>query len=351
MGSRCQTLVLLLVSVSSCLVLIGFAEFGLRVVAPIHLAGIQSAYRYDEDLGYRLGPGLHLYRLTDHLEEVRTNRLGTVNFQESFDGYPEVAFALGDSFTQGTGLPADASYPFQLDLLWNRDELGFYAKKLAIVNLGLAAFGGQQSLVSLERFAKELGTPDYVLYLGSDNDWDDDVLFESGYRHRHIVYGSPRWGASVRPLLWLGELELVKRGKLAIAELRRLRLVAEAESRQGAGQPGTPISVAEREWPVIEEIHQRTQEWGSTLILSWANAPGPSYSWLRERAAQAGIAFADWEPRAASVQAAIPELPFANPHSGGHWRPWANAEIAQAYAAALRRAGAVGGAAEAALPH
>lgn len=153
MGSRCQTLVLLLVSVSSCLVLIGFAEFGLRVVAPIHLAGIQSAYRYDEDLGYRLGPGLHLYRLTDHLEEVRTNRLGTVNFQESFDGYPEVAFALGDSFTQGTGLPADASYPFQLDLLWNRDELGFYAKKLAIVNLRLAAFGGSN------RWSRSSGSP------------------------------------------------------------------------------------------------------------------------------------------------------------------------------------------------
>lgn len=337
MNSRRRMLLLVLTSLGSCVALLGIAEIGLRTVAPVHLVGIQSAYQYDDDLGYRLAPGVHRHRLTDHLQEVRTNRLGTVNFQEVFEGYQKIAFALGDSFTQGTGLPADASYPFQLDLLWNRDERGAYAKRVAVVNLGLAAFGGRQSLLSLERYARELGRPDYVLYLGSDNDWEDDVLIQSGYRHRHVVHGSPLWGDWVGPLLWLGESELVKRGKLAIAELRRARLTADVEGRREAPAVNQPVSVAEREWPVIEEIHRLTREWGAVLVVSWANAPGPSYSWLRERAAEAGIEFADWEPRVASVHEAIPELPFGNPHSGGHWRSWVNAEIARSFAEALRR--------------
>lgn len=336
MSARRRTALLALASLGSCLALLAVAECGLRVVAPIHLVGIQSAFQYDDELGYRLSPGVHTYRLTDHLEEVRTNALGTVNFQQDFAGYGRLAFALGDSFTQGTGLPADASYPFQLDLLLNRDEAGLYEKRIAVVNLGLAAFGGRQSLLSLQRYAKQLGRPDYVLYLGSDNDWHDDVLFESGYRHRHVVRGSPKWGIWVRPLLWLGELELVKRAKLAVAEVRRARLVAAAERDERPGGSEPAMSVAEREWPVIEEIDRLAREWDAKLIVSWANAPGPSYDWLRERAAAAGIPFADWEPRVASVRRAMPELPFGNPHSGGHWRSWANGEIARSFADAVR---------------
>lgn len=328
---------MLMLALVSCLAVLGVAECALRVAAPIYLSGIQATYRYDDQLGYRLAAGIHRFRLTDHLQEIRTNHLGTVNFQESFAGYPKMAFAVGDSFTQGTGLPADASYPFQLDLVWNTDEHGFYEKRLAIVNLGLAAFGGQQSLIALKRYGERLGRPAYILYLGSDNDWEDDVLFESGYRHRHIVPGSPVWGIWTRPILELSKLQLVKRVKIAIGLLRRGRLFSEAGTGTDRDEAAPSVSVAEREWPVIEEIHQLAQEWDATLIVSWANAPGPSYSWLRDKAKEAGIPFADWEPRVASVQAAIPELPFANAHSGGHWRTWANAEIARSFAAVLRR--------------
>lgn len=331
-----QALLLLVLAAGSSLALIAVAEWGLRTLAPIHLAGMQNAYEYDEDLGYRVSPGTHIFRLTDHLQEIRTNRLGTVNFQESFEGYEELVFAAGDSFTQGTGLPADASYPFQLGLLLNRDESGLYERRLGIVNLGLAAFGGRQSLISLERYGNELGKPAYVLYLGSDNDWEDDVLFENGYRHRHIVRGSPKWGIWVKPLLWLGDLELVKRSKVALAELRLSRLVDAEANNEDKVEDERAASVAEREWPVIEEIHHLTQGWDATLILSWANAPGPSYSWLRERAAKEGIAFADWEARVASIQREIPQLPVANPHSGGHWRTWVNGQIAQSFSAEIR---------------
>src|SRR5262249_22020078 len=122
------------------------AELALRIFAPVYTVGIQSAYQYDPELGYRLTPGVHSYQLTDHLEEIRTNAIGTVNFQEHFERYRTLVFAAGDSYTQGTGNSSDSSYPFQLDLLLNQDDHGLYGERYGIVNLGLAAFGTEQSL-------------------------------------------------------------------------------------------------------------------------------------------------------------------------------------------------------------
>ncbi len=334
MSERRQRLFALAVPLAVVLSMLGLVEWGLRTFAPVHLTGIQDAYVYDPDLGYRLASGIHLFELTDHLEEVRTNALGTVNFQEQFGGYPALVFAVGDSYTQGTGLPADASYPFQLDLLLNLDERGFYRERYGVVNLGLAAFGAEQSILALRRYEKLLGRPAFVLYLGCDNDWDDDVLFKSGYRHRHLVAGSPRWGWRVRPLIWLGSFELVERGKLALAELRRDRLVSAADEATLSSGARAP-SVAEREWPAIERIAALSSDWGAKLVISWANPGGDSYAWLRAKAAEQGIPFADWEPAVASVRERMPGLPFANRHSGGHWRTWSNAVIARSYARAM----------------
>jgi hypothetical protein len=318
-----------IVSAAAIAIPVAVAECGLRSLAPIHLVGIQDAYQYDDELGYRLAAGVHRYRLTDHLEEIRTNALGTVNFQESFERYPRLVFAVGDSFTQGTGVAADASYPFQLDLLLNRGPDGRYVENFGVVNLGLAAFGGEQSILSLRRYEAVLGRPAFVLYLGSDNDWEDDALFEAGHRHRHVVPGSPRWGSWVRPMLWLGNLELVKRAKLAYGHARLRRLVAKAD---GDASAGASISVAEREWPVIQRVDALAREWGASLVVSWATQYGSSYDWLRDRAAEADVAFADWRPQVESVLARMPDLSVKNPHSGGHWRTWVNQEIARSYA-------------------
>src|SRR4030095_1080338 len=231
---RLQNLMVSLAVLVACL---GVAECGLRQFAPIWMVGLQSAFEYDPDLGYRLIPGVHRYKLTDHLEEVRTSKAGPVGFQDDFSRYPTLIFALGDSYTQGTGTAADASYPFQLDLLLNRDENGFYQERYGVVNLGLAALGTEQSLVALRRFAAQLGKTRYVLYFGCDNRWDDDVLFRSGYRHRHLVYGSPSWGRFVGPLLWLTEFEVVKRAKLFVAEMRRDRMVAAATPQTARAAP------------------------------------------------------------------------------------------------------------------
>lgn len=318
--------------------ILGLAELMLRSIAPVHLVGIQDAYQYDEELGFRLRPGIHRSKLTDHLEEIRTNRVGTVNLQERFDEYSTLVFALGDSFTQGTGLPLDEAYPCQLDLILNRDERGLYRKRFGVVNLGLGPFGAEQSLRTLRRYASLLGKPRIVLYLGAENDREDDLLWASGYSHHHIVWGNPRLGAAVGPLLWLGDLEIVKRAKLGFSGWRRARIFRDAEDAASRGR-----CVAELEWPVIDSIAEDCRRYGAALVVGWADPESPSYAWLKGKALERGLRFADYAPAKRSVLANIPGLDPHNPHSGGHWRGWMNRLIAEEYARQILSMPPVGG--------
>ncbi len=302
-------------------------ECSLRTFDPLYLTGNDRAYQYDPELGVRLKPGVHLFRVTDHEEEVRTNPLGAVGFQDDFSGYPARIFALGASYTQGTGLPADAAYPFQLDLMVNRDASGLYTKKYGVVNLGLASFGGEQDLRALERFAAQLGRPAYVLYLGGESDHDNDILWKSGRRHRHLVDGSPYWGWWLGPVRWAADTEIGKRLRLAAAGARSFQ----GEDATADGAADTGPSTAELEGPVLERILAACKQLDATLIVSWAQTT-PSYDWLRAWASARGIAFADWAPAVAAVEAAMPAVPAENHHSAGHHRGWVLRAIAEAYA-------------------
>lgn len=299
-------------------------EVLLRLVAPVHLVGFPGAYEYDAELGVRAKPGVHVLRTTDHQQELRVNGQGTVNFQEDFSGYRTRIFALGDSYTQGTGLPADAAYPFQLDLLLNRDPTGRYERRVAVVNLGLAANGGEQSLLILRRFTEKLGKPDVVLYLGAENDAADDAMFLRGDRHRHFVDGSPRWGVALPLVRWAAETELGKRLRLS---LKRPAAATTANPTASSGP-----SVAEQQRSVFERLLGQCRGQKSTLVVSWAAAPSASYDWLKSWSATNGVEFADWLPAVESARKSIPELPLLNPHSGGHLRPWVNRIIAEEFA-------------------
>lgn len=310
----------LALAAATCGLVFGVAEVALRLFAPLHLVGFPGAYEFDAELGVRAKPGVHALRTTDHQQELRVNRLGTINFQEDFSGYPIRLFALGDSYTQGTGLPADAAYPFQLDLLLNRDTAGRYERRVAVINLGLAANGGEQSLIILRRFTEKLGRPDVVLYLGAEN----DAMFLRGDRHRHLVDGSPRWGAALPLVRWAAEMELGKRLRLALKR-------PPAATSAPAGARSSP-SVAEQQRSVFERLKTHCREKNSTLVVSWAAAPSASYDWLKTWAATNDVGFADWLPRIESVRKNIPDLPLINPHSGGHLRPWVNRIIAEEFA-------------------
>lgn len=124
MADRRRTIFLVLVPLATALGALALAEVALRVFAPVYTVEIQIAYQYDPELAFRVTPGVHRNKLTDHLEEIRTNALGTQNFEERFDAYPVLLFAVGDSYTQGTGNSSDTSSSFPLDLLSNQDKRG-----------------------------------------------------------------------------------------------------------------------------------------------------------------------------------------------------------------------------------
>jgi len=308
------------VVLASTLLALAAAEVALRVYRPSYEVGISDSYIFDEELAFRLRPGAHLFRTTDFQQESVANSHGASNFQESFEGYGRLVFALGDSYTQGTGVAADQSYPFQLDLTLNRDAQGFYAKRFGVVNLGVPGYGGEQSLLALRRAAEQFGPPAVILYLGCDNDFDDDLVFKSGQRHR-------RWNSA--PWRWLrDETQIGVKLKRFIASRRRAALREAALGPKGEGE--TP-SVAELERAALERLAARAREHGALLVVGWSDEGG-SYEWLKGWAGEHGVAFADWAPRTKSVTDAIPALPLDNRHTGGHHRGWTNRFIAEEFA-------------------
>jgi lysophospholipase L1-like esterase len=310
------------------------AELALRLLAPRYYPVIIGSYEYDHELGFRLRPGAHLFKTTDHQQESVTNQLGTANFQESFDGYETLVFAVGDSFTQGTGLPADMAYPAQLDLMLNRDAEGFYAKKVGVVNLGVAGFGGEQELISLRRWAERLRPPAAILYLGCDNDFTDDLAFKSGDRRRLELPGSPVWGRMATPMrLFQEHSQIGLRVRNYLLERRLIRL-----SDAALGKAGRTVPVAELQAPMLERLAFYARERGALLVVSWSD-PTDSYGWMKAWAERNGIAFADWVPRAESVRAAMPRLPLGNQHTAGHHRGWANHLIAEEFLRQMRARG------------
>ncbi|HYE65773.1 MAG TPA: hypothetical protein VD966_09320 [Pyrinomonadaceae bacterium] len=306
-------------------------ELTLRLFFPQYYPVIPAAYEYDPETAFRLRPKAHLFATTDFQQESISNSLGTANFQENFDGYEELIFAVGDSYTQGTGAPADMSYPAQLDLILNQDERGFYVKRFGVVNLGVAGFGGEQSLINLSRWATRLRPPAIILYLGCDNDFEDDLAFRSGDRHRIVVAGSPNWGSLTRPLrLLLEDTHIGLLARATYSQRLRDRMVKEATK-----QSGEKPSVAQLELPILARVKSYAEKHNSVLIVSWSEET-ESYTWLKSWAAQHGIAFADWAPKANSVREVMPRLTLKNQHSGGHHRGWANQSIAMEFARQIR---------------
>lgn len=273
-------------------------------------------------------PGHHL-SLTDYQQELYVNPLGTINFQKDFQGYETLIFAVGDSYTQGTGLYADASYPFQLDLMLNlreKDGRCEYTRQYGVVNLGLAAYGGEQSFLAFKRYLKLIGKPKFVLYMGCDNDAADDVLFRSGARHKNVVKDNPRYGVLYYPIsLFFYKTEIGKRIRYVIQEKIIRKSAIDESKRASDHQP-----VARTQLPVISKIIDLAKENGASVILSWSY-PGGSYDWLKKWAGENHVSFADWHPLVSDVSGNIGALPLENPHSGDHFRTWVNSMIARSF--------------------
>jgi hypothetical protein len=324
---------------ASCLVGFLAIEILLRLFFPIYFTGGSvGSYQYDEKLGTRLKPNIHWLKTTDYQQEIYTNRIGTTNFHQHFDGHPILIFAIGDSFTQGIGLPSDATYPFQLDLIMNMHNDGKYLSRYAVVNLGSAGYGGEQELLSLLMYKEILGTPNYILYFGCENDYMDDILFKNRYRHQHLVDGNPYVGKLLKPLQWFANgTETGKRAKIALGTLKRNSYMKDDHQEQEIEKSS---NIAELEESVLNKLLASSKDLNALLIVSWSSSPddsSSSYQWLKEWAKEKNVAFADWHPMVESVLKAIPGIPITNPHSGGHYRTWVNTMIAEAFAEQIRK--------------
>lgn len=320
--------------------IIGFLliEVFLRIFMPIYQTSILEAYEYDAELGTKLKPGIHLFETTDYQDEIKTNKLGTSNFQENWEAYETLVLAAGDSYTQGTGLPADMSYPAQLELTLNTDAEGGYSPKFGVVNIGVPGYGGEQSIIAIRRWWDAAPIkPRFILYMGCDNDYEDDVLFRSGYRHNHLVDGNPKWGSLVKPLQWVtSDLQIAIRMKIALGKMRRSAIGVSDGATADASAAGP--TVAELERSVLERLKTFAAEKNAVLILGWSDQ-GRAYEWAKNWAAENNIEFADWASNVGAVRELSPDIPIDNQHSGGHHRGWVNRLIAERFAAAIRSGG------------
>lgn len=312
-------------------------ELLLRYGYPRYFADDYKAYRYSPELGYRLKDSLCLRRSTDYQREIYTNKMGTVNFQDDFSKYQTLIFASGDSFTQGVGVPADASYPFQLDLLLNLKGDTYYPN-YGVVNLGVAGYGTEQALLQIKRYQKKIGTPHYLLFLGNETDCQDDQNFRSGGVHRKMLEGNPHYSPLIiGPLQWLQfETETGKRMTLFLKNWHTGR-----GNNKNLPKPQN-LNGVELQKPVLQKFINLSKELHATLIISWvpcywSKEISPNYVALKQYAASNNLAFADWYPMVSSVLDKNPHLPAINDHSAGHYRTWINQMIARAFAQQIKR--------------
>lgn len=295
---------------------------------PFYFCDSYGIYQYDEALQTVPKKNLYLKRTKDYLEEYITNKYGTINYQNDLSNYRFLIFCLGDSYTQGVGLPPDAAYPFQLDLLLNIEN-NAYKLNYAVVNLGLGSYGGQQYLLTLKKHIRIIGKPHFILVLGCSNDYSDDLRFKDFQSGKtfNIIEGNPKFNWLMKPLMFLGyDTEIGKRVYWIIKNYQK-----GSYKKRDPGLKQQDICTAEREVPVYEELERMAKELNAKLIISWASRD-ESYDWMKQWAQSHNIPFADWYPTVKSVMKDIPALPLGNPHSGGHYRTWVNKIIAESFA-------------------
>ena len=320
-------------------------ELLLRYGAPCYFADDYAAYRHSPELGYRLKNSLSLRRSADYQREIYTNKMGTVNFQDDFSNYKTLIFASGDSFTQGAGVPADAGYPFQLDLLLNLKGDTYYPN-YGVVNLGVAGYGTEQALLQIRQYQQKIGAPNYILFLGNETDYQDDLTFRAGGLHRGMLEGNPNYNPLIiRPLQWLQyETETGKRVILFLKSwhTRRGNNKNPSNPQNKTLSKARDLNSVELQGPVLQKLINLSKELNATLIISWvpcywSKEISPNYVALKQYAIRNNLAFADWYPMVSSVLDKNPNLPAINYHSAGHYRTWINQMIARAFAQQIKR--------------
>ena len=313
-------------------------EILLKIFSPLNFSGYYGNYEYDEDIGAILKEG-YFSKSTDYKQEIIVNSLRTINPFDDFENYKYLAFALGDSFTQGMGASLSSNYPSFLDLI-NNNPNEEYQKNVGIVNLGLSSNGGLQNLLLYKRYKDKLGTPDFLLYLGCDNDYYDDIRFKAGYKHKQLVSGSPYYGLALEPMKFASNSEIIKRLKILRRSIINNNLGLNERDNKSNKFNKKCVTKAEKSIKVLDRLKNLSEKDNFELIISWVTDPTfdqscNSYDWVKSWAKENNIKFADYLPRIKSIKKQWINMPIYNDHSGGHFRTWVNFVIADTFSKAI----------------
>jgi len=298
------------------------AEAFLHWVSPIYFCNTVSQFQYDKELGVVTKPNFKKSMLTDHIIEVFTNDIGSRNYlnKDELLQYEKIIFCVGDSYTEGVGNLTDASYPFYLDLLLNKNN-NTYEKKFAVFNLGLAAYGSIQSFLVCKTYKEKIGKfPDVIIYFICSNDIVDDVRFKDGYRHRHVVSGSPHYHPIIVALN-----ETLETSQLYI----RIKRLFDSIYNNTI----TPEQFVPEQLPGLIDMIAFSKRNNIKLIISYTDYESTIYNLIKEYAIENNILFSDYRLDVEGMNAVFNELPVNNRHSGGHFRSWVNFIIAENFAA------------------
>jgi hypothetical protein len=202
-------------------------ETFLRLASPEVLIFIRNSRKVFQShpvwkVDYRLNSFAHFYLrswsgVTIYDFSIAVNEHGFRDRSRQIDEkiYPDPAkdhiHAIGDSFTQGWGLPYELSYPALLD--------GMFGQATQVLNLGLNGYGAiaatQKSMVLWEKFPAK-----HVIYLFTPNDFSDDqgALNRSSFVKNYVVpaadvvrsqlYVANLWGYFSLHYVWRAPLSM-----------------------------------------------------------------------------------------------------------------------------------------------
>ena len=153
-----------------------------------------------------------------------------------------VVHTIGDSFTMGWGVDGDATYPARLGPL-----LG---SSFQVVNLGVNGFG---AIGATEKSAALFDSmpPDLVIYVATENDYEDDEKALRHARRSGWHRGLLRLADGFRRTFLVGSLPFAGRWALQLARL-------DAADVTDASMPEAPIRVLDE-----EPLAPHRPDWGA----------------------------------------------------------------------------------------
>jgi hypothetical protein len=170
-------------------------EILLRIINPVILEftyNFRKAYVYHKSRYTDFTPSTStLIRLKDLKGNYFLNFILTIN-ELGFRTYDrglenklqkntgeKIIHAVGDSYTMGWGVNYEASYPAILEFM--------LPSEYRVLNLGLNGYG---TIGATEKSLEisEIYSPDFVVYLATENDYDDDIKASVHSKRSYIVH-------------------------------------------------------------------------------------------------------------------------------------------------------------------